>query len=105
MYYALCIQYAWHEHRVVRPLIRPQLRNRGTELVKWGNALRVVLRVRFSEHWSNICMNLIPDYQFYRKLLVLPQIVDLVMIYIYSKQLCILYVFVLEHCCSIFIGR
>jgi len=94
MYCALCLQYAWHEHRVVRPFIRPQLRNRRTESVKWGNALRVVLRVRFSEHWSNIWMNLIQDYQVYRKLLVLPQIVELIMIYnIYSKQLCILYVF------------
>jgi hypothetical protein len=75
---------------VVRPFIRPQLRNHGTEAVKWGNALRVVLRVRFSEHGSNIWMNLLPDYKFYRKLLVLPYIIDLITICnIYSKQLCI----------------
>ena len=80
---------------VVRPFFRPQLRNQGTESVKWRNTLRVVLRVRFSVHGSNIWKNLVPDYQFYRKLLVLPQTVDLVMIYnIYSKQLSILYALV-----------
>ena len=49
---------------VVRPFIRPLLRDQGTESVKWGNALRVVLRERFSEHGSNIWMDLLPDYQF-----------------------------------------
>jgi len=57
---------------VVRPFVRSQLRNQGTESVKWGNALRFVLRMRYSEHGSNIWMNLVPDYQFYSKLLVLP---------------------------------
>jgi hypothetical protein len=45
-------------------VIRPQLRNQGTESVKWGDALRVILRVKFGEHGSNIWMNLLPDYQF-----------------------------------------
>jgi len=79
---------------VVCPFIRPHLRDQGTESVKWGNALRVVLRVGFSEHGSHIWTNLVPDYQFHRKLLVLPQIVDLLMIYnICSNQLCMFYAF------------